>query len=111
VRSLADWLTWQEGLHLSAIDLGLTRIRQVAARLNLLTPTVPIVTVAGTNGKGSTCAMLTQALHLQGYKVGTYTSPHILHYNERIAINGSQLMMCLFAKLLLRLMPRARIFP
>ena len=88
MRSLADWLTWQEGLHLSAIDLGLTRIRQVAARLNLLTPTVPIVTVAGTNGKGSTCAMLTQALHLQGYKVGTYTSPHILHYNERIAING-----------------------
>ena len=88
MKSLAEWLTWQEGLHLSAIDLGLTRIQQVAERLNLLKPSVPILTVAGTNGKGSTCAMLTQALYLQGYKVGTYTSPHILHYNERIAIDG-----------------------
>jgi dihydrofolate synthase/folylpolyglutamate synthase len=60
----------------------------VAERLHLLAAQVPIITVAGTNGKGSTCAMLTTALHLQGYQVGTYTSPHILHYNERIAINA-----------------------
>lgn len=86
--TLAEWLAWQETLHLSAIDLGLDRIRQVAARLNLLTLPVPLITVGGTNGKGSTCAMLTAVLVSQGYRVGTYTSPHLLHYNERIAING-----------------------
>ena len=84
-------MAWQETLHLSAIDLGLERIRQVAARLNLLSLPVPLITVGGTNGKGSTCAMLTAVLVAQGYRVGTYTSPHLLHYNERIAINGEPL--------------------
>lgn len=91
MKNLAQWLAWQESLHLSAIDLGLERIRQVAARMGLLQLTVPVITVAGTNGKGSTCAMLTRILTLQGYQVGTYTSPHLLHYNERIALNGAPL--------------------
>ncbi len=73
---------------MSAIKLGLERIRTVAGHMGLLQLPVPVITVAGTNGKGSTCAMLTRILRLQGYKVGTYTSPHLLRYNERIAING-----------------------
>ncbi len=91
MKTLNDWLVWQETLHLSAIDLGLERIRQVAQRLNLLQLPVPLITVGGTNGKGSTCAMLTQVLSQQGYRVGTYTSPHLLRYNERIALNGISL--------------------
>nr|CAA6821017.1 MAG: Dihydrofolate synthase (EC @ Folylpolyglutamate synthase (EC [uncultured Thiotrichaceae bacterium] len=86
--NLQEWLSWQESLHFSAIDLGLDRIRQVAANLDLLQPDFPIITVAGTNGKGSTVALLTSILSKAGYHVGTYTSPHILRYNERIAFNG-----------------------
>ncbi|MFN3785572.1 MAG: bifunctional tetrahydrofolate synthase/dihydrofolate synthase [Thiothrix sp.] len=89
--SLDDWLRWQENLFLSAIRLGLERIRTVAARMGLLHLPVPVVTVGGTNGKGSTCAMLTRILQVQGYNVGTYTSPHLLCYNERIAINAEPL--------------------
>lgn len=87
VRSLRDWLDWQESLHLSAIDLGLDRVGEVARRMNLLQPDFPIITVAGTNGKGSTVAMLSAILHAAGYKVGAYTSPHIERYNERIALD------------------------
>lgn len=89
-KTLHDWLSWQEGLHLSAIDLGLDRIRIVAERLNLLTPSFKIFTVAGTNGKGSTVAMLDSILRTDGYSTGVYTSPHIIRYNERIQYNGSQ---------------------
>lgn len=88
MKTLAEWLSWQESLHLSAIDLGLERIREVAGRMGLLTVPVPVITVAGTNGKGSACAMLSSILHTQGYKVGAYTSPHLLRYNERISVNG-----------------------
>ena len=88
MRTLQDWLDWQESLHQSVIDLGLERIRLVAERLGLLPLLVPVITVAGTNGKGSTCTMLTRMLSLQGYNVGTYTSPHLIHYNERIALNA-----------------------
>lgn len=88
MNTLDDWLRWQENLFLSAIQLGLERIRVVAGRMGLLTLPVPVMTVGGTNGKGSTCAMLTHILQAQGYKVGTYTSPHVLRYNERIAIHG-----------------------
>lgn len=91
MRTLADWLAWQDSLHLSSIDLGLERIRQVAQRMQLLECEQPLITVAGTNGKGSTCAMLTQVLSLQGYRVGTYTSPHLLRYNERICIDAQPL--------------------
>ena len=89
-RTLQDWLAWQESLHLSEIDLGLERIGIVAKQLNILKPTFPIITVAGTNGKGSTVAFLASILQAQGYKVGAYTSPHLVHYNERIALNGIQ---------------------
>ncbi len=87
-RSLQDWLDWQESLHFSAIDLGLDRITAVAQRMDLLQPVFPIITVAGTNGKGSTVAILSALLQAAGYNVGAYTSPHILRYNERIALRG-----------------------
>lgn len=87
-QGLAAWLAWQEALHVSTIDLGLERIAQVAARMQLLKPDFPIITVAGTNGKGSTVALLTSILQSAGYQVGSYTSPHILRYNERITLNS-----------------------
>ncbi|WP_298608041.1 bifunctional tetrahydrofolate synthase/dihydrofolate synthase [uncultured Thiothrix sp.] len=87
-QGLAEWLAWQETLHVSTIDLGLERIAKVATRMQLLKPAFPIITVAGTNGKGSTVALLTSILHSAGYQVGSYTSPHILRYNERITLNS-----------------------
>lgn len=87
--SLASWLSYIEGQHPSEIELGLNRGSAVLARLNLSRPKCKVITVAGTNGKGSTCAMLTQYLCSQGYSVGTYTSPHFLAFNERIALNDS----------------------
>lgn len=87
MKTLEQWLSWQESLHLSAIDLGLDRIQQVAERMNLLSLPFPVITVAGTNGKGSTCAILTSILKAADYHVGTYTSPHILRYNERICLS------------------------
>ncbi len=82
---LADWLTYLESLHPKTIALGLDRVAQVKQRLNLI-PDFPIITVGGTNGKGSVCAMLESILHAAGYRVGCYTSPHLLHYNERVRI-------------------------
>ncbi|WP_345797958.1 bifunctional tetrahydrofolate synthase/dihydrofolate synthase [Castellaniella sp. MT123] len=87
--ALADWLAYLETLHPKAIDLGLDRIRAVAARLELSLDCVKI-TVAGTNGKGSTCAMLESILLDAGYHVGEYTSPHLLRFNERIRIDGQE---------------------
>src|SRR5690606_35661961 len=87
--ALADWLAYLETLHPKAIDLGLERIRAVAGRLSLSLDCVKI-TVAGTNGKGSTCAMLESMLLTAGYKVGKYTSPHLLRFNERIRVNGEE---------------------
>ena len=86
--SLSDWLTWLETLSPNEIELGLDRVRTV---LDRLTPTRPmhVLLVAGTNGKGSSVAMLSSLLRASGWTVGTYTSPHIVHYNERIAINGT----------------------
>ncbi|PTU64943.1 MULTISPECIES: bifunctional tetrahydrofolate synthase/dihydrofolate synthase [Chromobacterium] len=85
-KTLAEWLSWQESLHATAIDMGLARVERVRAAMKLQ-PSCPVVMVAGTNGKGSVCAMLSAMLHCAGFKVGTYTSPHILRYNERIAID------------------------
>src|SRR5436190_18934712 len=83
-----DWLSHLETAHPITIDLGLERIKIVAARLGVLEFDCPVITVAGTNGKGS-CVALTQAiLAAAGYRVGTYTSPHLLDYNERIQIAG-----------------------
>ncbi len=85
---LEDWLRWQEALHPQSIALGLERVREVAARLDLPAAGPRTVTVAGTNGKGSTAALLSEIYLAAGYRTGTYTSPHLLHYNERIVVNG-----------------------
>lgn len=87
VRSLSDWLTYLEQLHPVAIDMGLERVRQVAGRLGLQRPALRVITVTGTNGKGSTCAFLSELLLAQGLRVGVYASPHLLRYNERVSIN------------------------
>lgn len=87
---LSDWLAWQERLHPNAIDLGLERVRVVLERLGLGRPAQPIITVGGTNGKGSTVAFLDAMLQAAGYRTGVYTSPHILRYNERIRVAGRQ---------------------
>ncbi|MGK0270443.1 MAG: dihydrofolate synthase/folylpolyglutamate synthase [Cocleimonas sp.] len=89
-KTLDNWLLWQESLHFSEIDLGLERIGKVAKKLDLLSPNFPIITVAGTNGKGSTVAFLDSILRAEGYKTGAYTSPHLIKYNERIVLNGEQ---------------------
>ena len=85
-RSLSEWLLWQEKLHPSAIDLGLDRVRRTLARLSWQAPRCPVITVGGTNGKGSTVALLRRMLSVAGYRVGTFTSPHLIRYNERITI-------------------------
>lgn len=87
--TLNQWLDWQRELHSRKIDLGLTRCRAVAQRLNLLPPPFPIISVAGTNGKGSSVILLDTILSAAGYRVGRYTSPHLLRYNERICIAGT----------------------
>jgi dihydrofolate synthase / folylpolyglutamate synthase len=86
--SLQGWLSWQEGLHPQVIDLGLKRVAKVNLALNPNDLKPPTVTVAGTNGKGSCIAFLEAIYRSQGYRVGSYTSPHLLKYNERIKING-----------------------
>ena len=88
--SLADWLTWQETLHPKKIDLGLERVARVAGRMQLLAPGHGVITVAGTNGKGSSIAMLEAILVSAGYRTGCYSSPHLLRYNERIRIAGKE---------------------
>ena len=84
---LEDWLAHLEHLHPKTIALGLDRVRAVQARLQLY-PTFPIFTVGGTNGKGSTCALLEATLLAAGYRVGCYTSPHLIRYNERVRLAG-----------------------
>jgi dihydrofolate synthase/folylpolyglutamate synthase len=88
-KSLADWLSHLESLHPKTIALGLERVTQVKQRLDL-EPDFPVIVVGGTNGKGSVCAMLESILHAAGYKVGCYTSPHLLRYNERVRIAKQQ---------------------
>ena len=85
-QSLDEWLAWQTTLHAREIELGLDRIEKVAQRLDLLKCPFKVITVAGTNGKGSSVAMLSTILTAAGYTVGSYTSPHILQYNERIKV-------------------------
>lgn len=87
--NLADWLAYLESLHPKTIALGLERVNQVKQRLNL-SPQFPLIVVGGTNGKGSVCAMLESVLTAAGYRVGCYTSPHLLHYNERVRIDRQQ---------------------
>lgn len=88
---LATWLYYLEHLHTQAIELGLDRIRHVATSLDLLKPAPVVFTVAGTNGKGTTCRTLETVLMAAGYRVGVYSSPHLVRYTERVRIQGEEL--------------------
>ncbi|MCA5919427.1 bifunctional tetrahydrofolate synthase/dihydrofolate synthase [Pectobacterium brasiliense] len=88
---LVTWLHYLEHLHAQAIDLGLERVKQVAEHLQLLQPTATIFTVAGTNGKGTTCCTLESILLAAGLRVGVYSSPHLVRYTERVRIQGKEL--------------------
>lgn len=86
--SLGDWLAWLETIHPVSIDMGLERVSLVADRLQLRSPGMPLILVAGTNGKGSTVGMLATIYRLAGFRVGAYTSPHISDFRERIRVDG-----------------------
>lgn len=90
--SLTEWLSYCERIHPTTIDMGLERVRQVAQRLGL-GPRLPcpVVTVAGTNGKGSTCALLESVLTAAGYRTGVYTSPHLVRFEERCRLSGASI--------------------
>ncbi len=85
---LDDWLAWQETAHPKKIDLSLDRVREVLHRLGPPLAGVPVITVAGTNGKGSTVAFIEAIYRAAGYRTGAYTSPHLVRYHERIRIAG-----------------------
>ncbi len=87
-RTLADWLAHCERLHPATIELGLDRVRTVADRLGLRFE-CPVITVAGTNGKGSTCALIESIARQAGWKTGVYGSPHLVHFEERCRIDGA----------------------
>ena len=87
-RTLADWLDHIERQHPKSIAMGLERVREVASRLDLGKPAKRVITVGGTNGKGSTVAFIEAIASAHGWKVGAYTSPHLLCYNERVRIAG-----------------------
>ncbi len=89
-NTLAGWLAWQETLNPAGIELGLERVRSVLDRLGHADPPFAVVTVGGTNGKGSSVALLESILLAAGYRVGSYTSPHLLRYNERVRIQGGE---------------------
>jgi dihydrofolate synthase/folylpolyglutamate synthase len=88
-RSLAQWLSYQEQVNLHSIELGLDRVRTVWQRMGAARPAPLVITVGGTNGKGSSVALLEAMLRAAGLRVGCYTSPHLLRYNERVRIEGS----------------------
>ncbi|KGK00975.1 bifunctional tetrahydrofolate synthase/dihydrofolate synthase [Thalassotalea sp. ND16A] len=87
LSSLDEWLFYLESIHATEIDMGLARISVVAKRLNIALTTSTVITVAGTNGKGTTCAFLENALISDGHSVAVYSSPHIEKFNERLRIN------------------------
>ncbi|MCF6283541.1 MAG: bifunctional tetrahydrofolate synthase/dihydrofolate synthase [Candidatus Polarisedimenticolaceae bacterium] len=89
-QTLAEWLSWQEQLHPKEIDLGLERISAVWSRMHPAGLSSPVISVAGTNGKGSSVALLDSILRAAGYRTGCYTSPHFQRYNERIHIDGAE---------------------
>lgn len=88
--TLSDWLAWIEGQHVKSIDMNLDRVREVAARMGLGRPARQVIVVGGTNGKGSTVAFIDSIARAAGWRVGTYTSPHLLRYNERVRIDGTE---------------------
>ncbi len=87
MNTLTEWLAHCERLHPQTIDMGLERVQAVAQRMGLRMD-CPVITVAGTNGKGSTCAMLESILGQAGYRTGVYTSPHLVHFEERLRLRG-----------------------
>ncbi|MEO6154131.1 MAG: Mur ligase family protein, partial [Thermomonas sp.] len=87
-RTLGDWLAYIEQQHPRSIALGLDRVREVATRMRLGKPANHVITVGGTNGKGSTVAFIEAIARAGGYRVGSYTSPHLHRYNERVRIDG-----------------------
>jgi dihydrofolate synthase/folylpolyglutamate synthase len=87
-RDLEAWLEWQSQLHPKTIDLGLERVAMVWSRLGPKPPPFPVITVGGTNGKGSCVAMLEAIYRAAGYRTAAYTSPHLIRYNERVRLDG-----------------------
>ena len=85
--SLSDWLEYQQGLNSKAIDLNLNRVEEVYNALNITLPKDGIFLVGGTNGKGTTVALIEDMLIQKGIKTGVYTSPHLINYNERVSVN------------------------
>ena len=90
MRTLAEWLKLQESVHPRSIDMGLERVTRVARALALTEPASAVITVGGTNGKGSVAAHLEALLSAHGVRVGLFTSPHFLRYNERIRVGGAE---------------------
>ena len=90
-KTVSEWLDWQQTIHPLNIDFKLERILSVYKKLNISSIANKIITVAGTNGKGSTVSFLESVISKKNYRVGTFTSPHILRYNERIKINGQEI--------------------
>lgn len=88
--TLSDWLAYIEQQHPRSIEMGLERVHEVALRLSLDRPARQVITVGGTNGKGSTVAFIDAIARAAGWKVGTYTSPHLLRYNERVHVQGRE---------------------
>ena len=88
---LATWLSYLENLHSKTIDMGLARVQTVAATLDVLKPAPFVFTVAGTNGKGTTCRTLESVLLAAGLRVGVYSSPHLVRYTERVRVQGKEL--------------------
>ncbi len=91
MKTLEEWLAYCERLHPNAIDMGLERVRAVADRMALRLDCA-VITVAGTNGKGSTCAMLEAILRQAGYRTGVYTSPHLVRFEERLRLQGESVI-------------------
>ena len=87
-RSLEQWFQWIQQCHPRTMELGLERVTRVARRLDLLPVSVPVITVAGTNGKGSTVALLETLARAQGLSTGVFTSPHLFHFCERMRLDG-----------------------
>ena len=88
LKTLDEWLNWQENLHTQEIDLGLERIQKVYQKLFPDGVPFQVITVAGTNGKGSTIAFIDSIYQQSDFKVGAFTSPHLIKYNERFSVNG-----------------------
>jgi dihydrofolate synthase/folylpolyglutamate synthase len=90
MKTLGEWLAYQQQVHARGIDMGLDRVRQVWQRMGAPRPAPVVITVGGTNGKGSTVAFLEAMLRAGGMRTGSYTSPHILRYNERVRVDGME---------------------